>query len=88
MIIEKQVKVAKEVDDVMILIVKLVQEIKASKDIAKIAANCLPDLLVAIDGISDVTQEWAEDKGAVISTVLSGASGIANVLLGTEVQPD
>lgn len=75
---QKQIDYAKEVDDVLVLVVELVKDIKAKKDMAALAAENLPNLMNAIGGLDQVGDEF-KNKQVVLSTVgyrvgeLSGA---------------
>jgi len=67
-LVKKEVEIAKEADDVLALVVELVKDLKAGKDIAAIGAENLPLLLQAVAGLDQVGAELA-DKQAVATTV-------------------
>ena len=64
----KQVEYAKEIDDVLVLVVELVKDIKAKKDMSALAAENLPNLMNAIGGLDQVGDEF-KNKQVVLSTV-------------------
>lgn len=80
-IIEKQVKIAKEVDDVLALVSVLVGSIVEKKELSAIIAESVQPLITAIDGIVDAKGEWDEDKGAVIASVVYRVGEIVNLFL-------
>ena len=78
---KKEIQYAKELDDVMSLVVNLVADIKAKKDVSAIASENLPLLVKAIEGINAIPQEYAGDKKAFFETVGIGLGGLVGVLI-------
>jgi len=71
---------AKECDDVMKLVVKVVSELKAKKPVAEVATGSLTELMAALSGIDQVDDEWAADRSAVLKTAVLGAVDIVDAL--------
>lgn len=65
---KKEVEYAKEVDDVLVLVVELVKDLKAGKDVAAVGMENLPLLLQAVSGLEQVGEELTH-KQAVAMTV-------------------
>jgi hypothetical protein len=62
MVQTKQVEFCKEVDDVAVLLVKLVTEIKAGKSIGDIVSGNVQPLIDAVAGVDQLSAEAAERK--------------------------
>lgn len=75
--VQKTVKVAKEVSEVMDALSALVACIKSKGDYASL----LPAVLKAVDGVGDVPAEVKEEQSLVINAAFMGASDIVNTLL-------
>lgn len=83
MAIEKrECEVAKEVDDVLKLVVELVADLKAGKDVAAITSENLSGLMLAIEGINQVGDEISSNRKVVLSTVGARAGELADAILG------
>jgi len=83
MAIEKrECEVAKEVDDVAKLLVDLVVDLKAGKDVASITSENLPGLITAIDGANKMSDEIANNRKVVLSTIGARAGELADAILG------
>ena len=77
MIEKKEVEYAKELDDVMDLIVELVKVIKEKGDYTTL----MSDLISAVSGIDQVDDEIKENLKASINTVLFRAVEIADIFI-------
>ena len=86
MIEKKEVDYAKEVGDVMNLVVGLVGHFRAGKSAAE-ATALLPELLEAVSGMDNIDDELEESKQAVMNAVLLGAAELVNALLVKEDAP-
>ena len=84
---QKSVTVAKEADDVLFAVIELVKDLKAGKDLATVAAENLPNLLTALNGVDQVTSEWASSPQAVYSTVGYRVGELVAALTTTPAQP-
>ena len=78
----KQVEYAKEADEVLALVVALVKDIKAGKEVADIASGRLPDLMVAISGFDAIGDEVAANRKVLLSTLGSRMGELTDALLG------
>lgn len=78
----KQVQIAKEIDDVLLLLVEVAKDIKAGKDAAAIAAENLPNLINAIGGIDQAKAELEANKAVVMQTVGMRVGELASALVG------
>jgi hypothetical protein len=75
------VEVSKETHEVGTLVSDLLKAIKAKKPIVQIAAEELPALAKAIDGIEQLPAEMKEDKAAFMKAVMNPLSdGIAALM--------
>lgn len=77
-----EVEVSKETHEVGVAVAGLVSDLLKKKTLAEVAAGALLNLQAAVDGLSDVSAEPAEDPGAFaraiaipLSNVLSAAAG-------------
>lgn len=85
MAIEKrELDVAKECDDVMVLVVELVKDLKAKKEMAQVVAENLPHLMTALDGVQNLPEEVKAHRGAVMATVGYRAGELTDALIGEE----
>jgi phosphoglycerate dehydrogenase-like enzyme len=69
MIAKKEVEYAKEIDDVMVMIIELVKDLKAKKGVAELAAENLPNLMNAMSGLDQLDEELAASKSVAMSTI-------------------
>jgi hypothetical protein len=72
MIIEKNVKIAKELDDVFVLIEKLAVTIKTKGDYLAL----MPELINAISGVDQLDDEFKADIEAFINTAILRTNSI------------
>lgn len=68
--IKKELEVPKELNEVAILIVSLVEDIVAKKDLALVAAENLPLLMTAIQGFEAMQEELKDDKVYNVAVLL------------------
>lgn len=80
-IIQVQVDRAKEIDDVLVLLVGLVTDLKAKKDLATVAADNLPKLMDAVAGVNQVADELKANKAVAFATIGSRVGELAGALL-------
>ena len=80
MIETREVKIAKEINDVMDLVVEIIKMVKTKGDYSAI----LDDLIPAIEGVSDISAEVKEDIAACINTVGGRAGDIIAPFINTE----
>lgn len=78
MIIEKSLPYAKEVGDVAALTVKIVETIKNKGDYMSL----MPQLVSAVDGVSDIDDELKANRKACIATVGYHSGEMVDALLG------
>lgn len=78
----KEIKYAKELDDVGALLVGIVKAAKDKKPITEIAAAELKDLMDAVAGFDQIGQEFKDDKLACKQTLGLRLAEIEDVLLG------
>lgn len=77
----KQIEYAKEIDDATKLLVELVADLRAKKSISEIAAENIPNLLAALDGIDQVDDEFEENRKVALATVGYRAGELTDALL-------
>ena len=77
MIENREVKIAKQFDDVMVLVVKLVKTIKAKGDYAAL----VPELIDAVSGVEEIPAELKADMFACINTALLRGTEIAEIFV-------
>jgi hypothetical protein len=65
---KKEVSYSKEVDDVLVLVIELVKDIKAKKGAAEIATENLANLMAALSGIDSASEEL-KDKVVALQTI-------------------
>ena len=68
MIAQKEVSYAKEIDDVLVLVVELVKDIKAKKGVSEIASENIANLMAALSGIDQANEEM-KNKAVVLQTI-------------------
>lgn len=73
--VAETVQVPKEAKDVKDLILVMVQDIKAKKSAAEIAGDALPKLMAAIDGFDKLGDEAKTPQIAVLGGLLGGQVG-------------
>lgn len=77
----KEVLYAKELSDVMDLLVGLVDDIKAKKSISEIGAENLPLLMAAVDGLGSLDDEFLGDRKVALQTIGSKLGDLVDVFL-------
>ena len=77
--VEVKLNLPKECEDVRKFLIELVEDIKAKKDVAVIAAENLPNLMAAVQGYDQLGAE-AKTPEAYDCFALTG-SGIAKALI-------
>ena len=80
MLIDQNVKVAKETSDVFAAVIVIVKDIKAGKTAFEIGADALPALINAVGGIDQVPGEL-EDRRALLVTMSLGVADLLDVLI-------
>lgn len=77
----KQVQIAKETDDILMLLIKIAGDAKAGMPALEIAAGSLQEFIKAVDGSQDIDDEIKEDVEAVLETVGRGLGKLAAIFL-------
>ena len=77
MIIDREVKVAKELDDVAILLVQLVDTIKQGKELTEV----VDELVNALNGFDQVDDELAANRKVALQTIGSRLFELVDVIL-------
>lgn len=73
MVIQKEISYAKEIGEVMVLVSKLTSTIVNKGDYMAV----MPELIAAIDGISDIDDEFNSNKQVAIATIAYHAGELA-----------
>lgn len=82
MIIEKNLAIAKEVDDVALLLVSIVQDIRAGKPLSDIATNNVAKLMDALAGVDQLGNEVKENRKVVLASIGYRTGELADAILG------
>jgi hypothetical protein len=77
-IVQKQVGVAKEVDDIMVLIIEVVKNRQHKDNLA----DLLPSFMNAINGADQIGSELKLDRKAVLQTVGLRVAELTEAFLG------
>jgi hypothetical protein len=77
------VKVAQELDDVLVLVKDAVLMVKQGGDITSL----VPELIKAIDGVAEVPASFTEALPIAVSTVSLRVAEIAAALLAPKIVP-
>lgn len=80
MIIKMELDYAKEVGEVMDLVVAVVKHFKEGKEVSELA-NVMGELMAAISGMDEIDDELKESKIAVINAVYFGAADLVDALV-------
>lgn len=80
-IASKSVEYMKELDDVMVLAIELIKDIKAKKTAAEILAGTLPRLMSAIEGMDKISGEL-ENRQVAFQTVGYRSGELSAALIG------
>lgn len=83
MIQSKQIAFAKEVDDVMVLFVQVVQNRKKKEEISQL----MDELMNALAGIDQVDDELQQNRQVVLQTVGYRTGELVDALLSPSVVP-
>lgn len=78
-VIKKEIEIGKELSEIVDLVAAIIVDIKAKKDIATIAAENLPALMVAVQGFDQLVPE-AKEVG--IETALYAAGAVLKAIKG------
>jgi hypothetical protein len=78
---EVNVQIAKELDEVFLMLNEVIRLVKAGEPIT----NALDELVVAIDGVSEVPQGFQENLLASLRTVTLRAADTVEMLLRPKV---
>ncbi len=65
---KKEVEYSKEIDDVLVLVVELVKDIKAKKGAAELAAENLANLMNAVGGADQIPAEAKASLAVALQT--------------------
>lgn len=80
MIEKKEIEFTKEIDDVLMFVNELVRDIKAKKDLSTITTENIPNLITAIDGVSEMAEE-AKHTEIVAKTVGYRSGELVGILI-------
>ena len=69
MIEDRNIKVAKEIDDVMLILPSLIRAIRAGKPVAEIVATEFANLISAVQGADQVSAELATERKVALQTI-------------------
>jgi hypothetical protein len=65
-VVQKTVDVAKEADDVFMLLLSVLKDVKAGVPVAEIATGNLAKLMTAVEGFSELDDEAKNDRKALL----------------------
>ncbi len=82
---KKEVSYAKELDDVLALVVHIVQEAKAGKPASEIASGAVAKLIDALAGLDQLDDEFSANRAAVMSTVALRLGDVVDTVLGKAI---
>lgn len=77
----REIEVPKEFDDVLLLVLELVRDLKDKKELAVVASENLPNLMNAIQGVDQIDDELKADLPAFLKAASSRAVDIAALFL-------
>ena len=80
-IVNKEIKIASELSDVLVLVEELIVDVKAGKDIGAIVSENLPLLIAAIGGADQIPVELKADMKVALETVGLHVGSLAAALL-------
>jgi hypothetical protein len=80
-LVDRTVKVAKESDEVLALVVQLVKTVRTGGDVTSL----VPALITAIDGVSNVDDEISEALGPVLNAVSTRLGEVVAALMTPKV---
>lgn len=80
-ILQKQVSYAKELDDVLVAAVSLLQQIRDKKSIPDIITTEFQAVVDAVNGIGDVKNELAADRKVCLETIGYRIGDIVDAIL-------
>ena len=78
---DRNVKVAKEIDDIMLLVPEIVRQIRAGKGLAELASMEFSALVAAVQGLDQVSAELKADRKVVLQTIGYRSGEIADAFL-------
>lgn len=78
--VKEEVNVCKEVKEVFELIEVIAIAVKGKKEVAVIAAECLPKLIIALEGVNAISEEIKDEQ--IYETVVLSAVKIIKSLKG------
>lgn len=83
----RQVDYSKELDDVALLLVTVVRDIRAGKSAAELAADAFPKLIEALNGVDAVPGELKENLEVSLQTMGYRLGELVGAVLGDAVKP-
>lgn len=78
---KREVDFAKEIDDVMAVVVDIIKAVKSKKPLGELAAAEFPALVTAIEGVGQIAEELKASKTTVLETIGFRTGEIAGALL-------
>jgi hypothetical protein len=82
---QKQINYAREIDDVVWLLVSLVKDIKAGKTIPEVVAGSVSSLVAALNGLDQLDDEIAANKQVAFQTIGYRVGELAGAILEKKV---
>lgn len=77
----RQLQVAKEIDDVMLLFPEIIRQIRAGKSLMDLASSEFSNLVTAVQGIDQVPEELKADRKVALQTIGYRTGEIADAFL-------
>ena len=84
---KREVQFAKEVDDVCVLLVGIVKDLKAKKPAGEVVSGAVPKLIEAISGIDQLGAEQLANRAVFLETIMYRVGELADSLLPGQVVP-
>jgi len=80
-IAERTEKYAKEIDEVMVLIVDTVKQVKAGVPLQEIALSQIQNALNALSNVDQVPEEFGQNLEVALRTIMARAAELAAALV-------
>lgn len=79
-IVSTSVPTAQEVTNLLNVLVQIVTDVKAKKNVAEVVTDAVPDLVTALGGLAGLSSEFA-NKAAVANSVYLSVESIVEALV-------
>lgn len=80
----KQIEYSKEIDDVAVLLVKIVSDIRDKKPLADVVAGAVAPLVDALAGVDQLGLEVESNRKVALQTVGYRTGELTDVILGKQ----